>query len=138
MKKMLEELMKSKQKSPMSGEFKQAKGNVLKELMKAMDGMMLDDVKNLKKVTVAAKDDEGLKAGLEKAEDLVEAKLGESEDEMESEDEESEDEMEAKEESCPGCEEGCELCENEDMDLMKLEEKIKKLEELKNQKLRGK
>lgn len=135
MKKMLEELMKSKQKSPMSGEYKEAKGSVLKELMKAMDGLMLDDVKGLKKVTVAAKDDEGLKAGLEKAEDMVEESLGESED-MESEDEsESEEEPEAK---CEGCEEGCELCENEDMDLMKLEEKIKKLEELKNQKLRGK
>jgi len=55
--------------------------------------MMADDMKSMKKVTVAAPDQEGLEAGLEKAKDVVE--------EMpEMEDESPEDEMMEVVESC--------------------------------------
>ena len=52
---------------------KDAKLSVLKELRKMASDMMGDDVKGgmMKKVTVAAPDKEGLKAGLEKAEDII-------------------------------------------------------------------
>lgn len=92
--------MKSgKKMSPMEAK---AKLSTLKSLMKEMDGMMLDGMKNAKgmKVSVMSDSPEGLKEGLEKAEDIVEGdgemssnlpkmgKLMESEDEDESEDEE--------------------------------------------------
>lgn len=85
-------------KSDMSPEEKDAKKSVLGDLVKEMNGMAANSIKGLKKVTVAAKDNEGLKEGLEKAEDMVEKK-----DEMMSEN------------SCPMCEDkSCEACSKED------------------------
>lgn len=52
-----------------------AKLSTLKELMKDMDDMMMEDMKNAKgmsKVSVMADSPEGLKKGLEKAEEVVE------------------------------------------------------------------
>jgi hypothetical protein len=52
-----------------------AKLSTLKELMKDMDDMMMEDMKNAKgmaKVSVASDSPEGLKKGLEKAEEMVE------------------------------------------------------------------
>jgi hypothetical protein len=72
MNKMLEKLMEKKGKAKMDPEYKTAKMGVLKSLHGEMGKMMGEDVKGLKKVTVAAPDKESLKAGLEKAEDLVE------------------------------------------------------------------
>lgn len=61
---------------------KDAKLSVLKELRKMASDMMGDDVKGgmMKKVTVAAPSEEGLKMGLEKAEDMVEGEEPESEE----------------------------------------------------------
>ena len=50
---------------------KEAKLDALKAMKKAAGGVMADEFKNMQKVTVAAPDSEGLKAGLEKAEDVV-------------------------------------------------------------------
>lgn len=78
-----------------------AKIKALKDLKKMVTGMIGGDVKNslegMKKVTVAASDEEGLKKGLKKAEEI----MGSSEEECEPEDEmmESEDMEENEEES---------------------------------------
>lgn len=51
---------------------KEAKLDALKAMKKAAGGVIADEFKNMQKVTVAAPDAEGLKMGLEKAEDVVE------------------------------------------------------------------
>ena len=101
-------MMKGKKMSPMEAKAKLA---TLKELMKEMDGMMMDGMKKGKmKVSVMADSPEALKEGLEQAEDVVEGsgemtsnlpKLGgsmesedEMEDELEGEEEESDDDSE--------------------------------------------
>ena len=105
----------------MSENAKKAKLVALKEANSMAKKMMEDDLKGLKKVTIASDSPEGLKAGLEKAEDIIE---GESED-------------------CESCEgEGCEHCveseeessdeeeseeESEDLDIDELEAKIAEL-----------
>ena len=52
----------------------EAKKSVLSEIEKMMSGQMGDKLKGLKRVTVASDTAEGLKAGLEKAEDIIEEK----------------------------------------------------------------
>jgi hypothetical protein len=96
--------MEKKQKEEMSMD-KKAKLDLLKSLRKmAMglihEGMGEDDMEldGMKKVTVAAKDSEGLKKGLEKAEDILEdmpldSKESEDSDDMEELAEESSEEM---------------------------------------------
>lgn len=61
----------------LSPEEKEAKCNVLNGLKDELKGMMSDD---LKRVTVASPTSEGLKAGLEKAEDVLESKMEDSEE----------------------------------------------------------
>lgn len=87
----LKELLGAKKKiDPIE---KEAKLNAVKGMRKMAGDMMADDMKSMKKVTVAAPDQEGLEAGLEKAKDVVE--------EMpEMEDESPEDEMMEVVESC--------------------------------------
>lgn len=67
----LMDMMKKKDsgKKPLAPEYKEAKGGILKDLMKEMSGMMGGEMKEgMKKVTVAAPDADSLKAGLETAE----------------------------------------------------------------------
>ena len=115
----------------MSPNAKKAKLTALKEAHGMAKKMMEDDLKGLKKVTIASDSPEGLKAGLEKAEDLIEGEVEDSsceacegegcgeceESEDESSDEESEDEQP-------------ELSEDEleakIAELMKMKEKLKK------------
>jgi hypothetical protein len=93
-KKMMMKMMGKKDDEEM-GMKKNAKMEVLKELRKMASDMMAEDLKGgMKKVTVAAKDEEGLKEGLEKAEDMLEERMGdfdmpdmEEEDDMEMSDE---------------------------------------------------
>ena len=77
-----------------------AKSSVLQELMDDMVGLGASKLDGLKKVTVASDSPEGLKKGLEKAEEVVEQKLEggeeESSSEEESEEECSPEELEAK------------------------------------------
>jgi hypothetical protein len=84
-------MKKKKEGREMSPEEQSAKMNVLKDLKSQMSKHMADGIK---KVTVASDSPEGLKEGLEKAEDLVESKLSpESPDMEDSEDSEDEEEM---------------------------------------------
>jgi hypothetical protein len=78
----------------------------MKEKKRGLFEGMLPSNKEVKKVTVMADSDEGLKKGLSKAEEIMKAKLGDME---ESEDEEMEDE----EYECEECK-GKEECECED------------------------
>lgn len=67
-----------------------ASTKVLGDLRKHMQDMMGDKMKSLKKVTVASDSKDGLKKGLEKAEEILDVKP--SEDEIEEPSEEMEDE----------------------------------------------
>jgi hypothetical protein len=93
---MLKKLMTKKKTGKVDPEYKSAKLGVLKDLHKTMGDMMGDDVKGVKKVTVAAPDKESLKAGLEKAEDLVDAEVPEMEEAEEESAPSSLEEIEAK------------------------------------------
>lgn len=64
--KMLEK--KGKKLSPVE---QKAKGDVLSDLRDQASGMMSDKLGSLKKVSVMAPDEEGLKEGLDKAKDFV-------------------------------------------------------------------
>ena len=69
-----------------------AKASMAKELSDMLGSDLTDDIKGgMSKVTVASDSAEGLKKGLEKAEDVLEESDGESEDESESEDSYSEE-----------------------------------------------
>lgn len=62
---------------------KEAKLAAIKGMRKMAGDMMADDMKSMKKVTVAAPDQEGLEAGLEKAKEVVESQEDEEMPEME-------------------------------------------------------
>lgn len=83
---------------------KKAKSDMLKKLSEEMQQMMREgyedsDLKDkLMKVTVAAEDEDGLKKGLSKAEEIMKGRLGDvmmedSEDEMEEESMEDDEKM---------------------------------------------
>lgn len=86
----LKEMMAAKGKKidPMA---KEAKMGVLNNLKQLATNMMGNDVKGLKKVTVAAPDKQGLAQGLDKAKQLMSGHMGD--------DESGEDPMEEKSES---------------------------------------
>lgn len=90
---------------------KEAKMSSLMAMKKAMEEMMSGKLDGLKKVTVAAKDQEGLQEGLEKAKEL----LGKDS----SDDESSEDSEESSDESPEEF--------HEAFDEKKINEKLKKL-----------
>lgn len=71
----LEKLMEKKKKDePMDENYKAAKMSMLKALRDEMSSMMKDDLNNpdMRKVVVSSDNDEGLKAGLDKAKDTLE------------------------------------------------------------------
>lgn len=65
---------------------KEAKLAAVKGMRKMAGDLMADEMKAMKKVTVAAPDNESLKAGLEKAEEVVEGMSEEMDQEDEYED----------------------------------------------------
>lgn len=93
-------LQKRKGHKEMSDTEMEAKKSVIEHMRDMAAGMMGDNLKSLKKVTVASDSEEGLKKGLEKAEDIIDQKMddeGEDEEEMEADSEEmSEEELNAK------------------------------------------
>ena len=97
MKSFKEVLMKGRKVG--EGPYKDAKMSMLKELRSVMGEEMGNDIKGLKKVTVASPDQEGLEEGLDKAKEIVEempekeSGMAEKMPEMDSETEEKEDEM---------------------------------------------
>lgn len=99
LKEKLMEAMKSKPK--MSEGHMEAKKNMLKELIKAMDGEIASPMKKMKQVTVAAPTEEGLKAGLEKAEEVVEGEESEEKSEMKMVEGDEEDHLKSMIESLP-------------------------------------
>lgn len=72
----LMDLIRSKKPSKIDPMEKEAKMGVLQEIKKLASDDMAEEIKGLKKVTVAAPDAEGLKVGLNKAEEMVEASCG--------------------------------------------------------------
>ena len=91
-----QKLMASKKAKQVSGDEQKAKLDVLKDLKKQAMEMMGEKVSGLKKVTIASDSKEGLKKGLEKAEEVV-------------------DKSPEEQEACPECEgHGCEACESEE------------------------
>ncbi len=92
-----------KQGGPRKGRDMEAKAAMAKELSDMLGEDLTEGIKDSKRVTVASDSEEGLKKGLEKAEDILESKMEdesdmEDESEMESESEdESEDEMDSEE-----------------------------------------
>jgi hypothetical protein len=92
-------LSEKEQKGSLDPKEIQAKIDVLKELLEMSSRQAGDNViGGLKKVTVAAPDEEGLKQGLQKAEDMVEEMPEgmdeEMSEEMSSDEEDEEDEEE--------------------------------------------
>lgn len=108
----------------------EAKATMAKELSDVLGGDLLEDMKGLKKVTVASNSPEGLKKGLEKAEDMLSRKMSvedsEDEDMEESEDEREEEESEEREEEVEDSEDTTEIEETED-EIAALEEQIRQL-----------
>lgn len=99
LKELFEKKMKEKEQNPADEKKLKAKSSVMKEIMKMLDGHMIDDFKNMKKVTVASDSEEGLEEGLDLAKEKVselsekpEEELSEESPEMESEEEQSEEE----------------------------------------------
>lgn len=100
----------------MNDKLKKARFETLKKMSKDKSGDMFssklgDKMKakrGLSKVTVMADDEEGLKKGLSKAQELLKAKLGEKFG-LEDKDE---DETEEHDEECPGCD----YCSDEEED----------------------
>ena len=106
---MMQEFMKllserqQKQGGPRKGHDMEAKAAMAKELSDMLGEDLTEGIKDSKRVTVASDSEEGLKKGLEKAEDILESKMEdesdmEDESEMESKSEdEAEDEMDSEE-----------------------------------------
>jgi len=106
---MMQEFMKllsekqQKQGGPRKGRDMEAKAAMAKELSDMLGEDLTEGIKDSKRVTVASDSEEGLKKGLEKAEDILESKMEdesdmEDESEMESKSEdEAEDEMDSEE-----------------------------------------
>ena len=119
--KMFEKLLEKKKKDgeKLDPMYKSSKMSMLKALKDEMNGMMKNDLEDgkLKKIEVASDSEEGLKAGLDKAQDVI--------DSVDS-DAEEEEGLDAKQQML---EEIAEDAEPEDIDAM-----IKKLEELKAKK----
>lgn len=118
-------LKKAKDGKFLSEEDKAAKMEVLDGIKELMSDSMGKDLKGLKKVTVASPTEEGLKAGLEKADEVVSEKLDSEES---SDDSEEECAMCKDGEMCPECKAKMMVADSSNEEPSK-EDKIKKLEE---------
>jgi hypothetical protein len=94
---MMQDFMKMLQKrqreqGPQDEKKMKAKASMAKELSDTLGGDIAEDMKGMSKVTVASDSEQGLKKGLEKAEEVLEDKMEpeESEDMEEKEDSEEE------------------------------------------------
>lgn len=125
-----------KKKGPMlSDNERNAKMSVLKDLRNQASQSMGNRLKDMKKVTVSAPDEQGIKAGLEKAKELIAGKHGEpmegspeeegSESPLEEELEEAHGDISPDEDDVPGTPE-------------EIDEKIKELLALKDRLLEKK
>src|SRR5271170_5240901 len=86
MEEMLKALMKKKKGDhEMSDHEKKAKMGVLHQIHKMASDAMGDDIKGMKKVTVASNDDQGLQEGLANAKQLLAAKHPNRDDDADAE-----------------------------------------------------
>lgn len=99
----LKALMEKKGRSNMDPSYKHSKLGMLSQLKDAMEDGMADDVRSLKKVSVASPSTEGLSEGLEKAKELLSGSDNESP--LESRDEPKSPMAEAAEEAQEDAEE---------------------------------
>jgi phage shock protein A len=95
---MMQDFMKMLQKrqreqGPQDEKKMKAKASMAKELSDTLGGDIAEDMKGMSKVTVASDSEQGLKKGLEKAEEVLEDKM-DSEQESEDMAEKEEPEME--------------------------------------------
>jgi len=79
-------MKKAKEGKTISADDAKQKMTVLDQLSSMMGGEMADKMKGMKKVSVMAKDDEGLKAGLEKAEEVIDDSEDDEKEEKEEKD----------------------------------------------------
>lgn len=128
---MMQEFMKmlakkqQEQGGPRKGHDMEAKASMAKELSDMLGEDLTEGIKDAKRVTVASDSEEGLKKGLEKAEDILESKMeDESEDSEEMKD--SED-MEDSEEDSVEVPEEVDTEEEIDALIAKLEDKRRSL-----------
>lgn len=136
--------LKSKKDRPMTDLEKEAKLSILGSLKDQAGQALANRVRGIKKATVVAKDEEGLKEGLDKAKDLV-SKMPEAEDQVaEAGDDVAEEMAESSEEeaseqeghdAAPGEEHKEEMSE-EELDA-KLKELMAMKEKLKSKKSEG-
>lgn len=118
------------QGGPMKGPKMAAKAAMAKELSDLLGSDLADEVKGVKKVTVASDSEEGLEEGLEKAQEVLKSKsMKDESDEMEDESEEMEDESEEESEEDES-EESEEMADVED-EIAKLEKQIAQLKKKK-------
>ncbi len=110
---------------------KEAKMDVVKSLRDQAGAMLSDKVKGLKKVTVASPSKEGLKEGLNKAEQIVEG----AEEDMGEDLDKNNEEGESSEHKAKVLGEDKMMEECEDMSPEELEEKIQALMQMKKEKL---
>ena len=107
---MMDEFMKllakkaKEQKGPMHGPKMDAKAAIAKELSDSLGSDIMEGIKGMKKITVASDSEEGLKEGLEKAEDVLESKIDKEENESEEDSEEESEESEQEDEESPDLE----------------------------------
>lgn len=105
MKELMKLMEKKDNKKPLDPGYKEAKGGVLKDLMKEMSSLMAGDLKGMKEVKVAAPDANSLKDGLAKAQEMLpddESDEDPAEEALESPKEEHMEDV--MEEMCPECE----------------------------------
>ena len=83
---------RQREQGPQDEKKMKAKASMAKELSDTLGGDIAEDMKGMSKVTVASDSEQGLKKGLEKAEEVLENKMEpeESEDMEEKEDSEEE------------------------------------------------
>lgn len=110
-------------KKGMSPIEKKAKMSVLKDLHGQASDLMKEGLKGVKKVSVMSDSKEGLKKGLEKAEDMLGEDQMEDEEQSEQEDLESEEYEDQQDEAMPMDEDELDAKIQE---LMKMKEKLKK------------
>lgn len=72
-------------KEPVNPKMLEAKKNVVKEIMDMLKGGMANEMKGLKKVTVASDSEEGLEKGLNKAQEIIGSASEDADEEMEEE-----------------------------------------------------
>ncbi len=84
---------KEQAKKPVDKDKLKAKAEMMKQLSDLLGKDMAEDVKGMKKVTVASDSSEGLKEGLKKAKDIMDKKPDLEEEMKEMEDESSDHEL---------------------------------------------